>query len=118
LRHSSACPGPGRRTAWATSAARPNSQASIAALEAQVAEQSEERDRVQASMVSYLPEAHGPAYTDGCGSCRGSCGAVGRDFFNEGCRGCGYYDGAEIIWLKPFAAGLGAVFIDGASASR
>ena len=90
-------------------------EARIAALEAQLAEQAEQRDRVSASMVSYLPEADAPACTDGCGSCRSS---VGRDFLSDCCRGCGYYGGAEIMWLKPFASGFGGVFLDAASANE
>lgn len=41
----------------------------------------------------------------------------GRDFFTDCCRGQGFYGGAEIMWLKPFADSFGGVFIDAASAN-
>lgn len=50
-----------------------------------------------------------------CNSCRSW---VGSDFFNDCCRGCGFYGGAEIMWLKPFATTFGAALINASSANE
>lgn len=42
---------------------------------------------------------------------RGPC--VGRDFAWGRCRTEGYYGGAEIMWLKPFASAVGGNFFGG-----
>jgi len=87
-------------------------EARIAALEAQVAEQAEDRDRVSASMVSYLPHSDDASCCDSCGP------SVGRDFLAGRCRTAGYYGGAEIMWLKPFSSGVTPVLVDGSSANE
>jgi hypothetical protein len=90
-------------------------EARIAALEAQLAEQADERDRVAADAVSY----HGGTGATACDDdCRAPRSWIGRDFFNDCCRGCGFYGGGEIMFLKPFASEFGGVFLDAASADE